>query len=58
MKNPDRITVDIRGLREEMERLAQNEERSLSNMARILISEALATRNQKAQDESSHSKKD
>lgn len=48
MKNhPDRITVDIRGLREEMERLAASEERSLSSMARILITEALTNRGQK-----------
>ncbi len=47
-----RITVDIRGLREEMERLATSEERSLSSMARILISEALASRNQKNNMES------
>lgn len=47
MKNPDRITVDIRGLREDMEQLAASEERSLSSMARILINEALVSRNQK-----------
>lgn len=54
MANPDRITVDIRGLREDMERLATKEERSLSNVARILISEALEARGQKSVDKQSY----
>jgi hypothetical protein len=40
----DRLNVDIRGLREALEAVADAEERSLSNAARILLIEALMAR--------------
>lgn len=40
----DRLNVDIRGLREALQKVANAEERSLSSAARILIIEALSAR--------------
>jgi hypothetical protein len=40
----DRLNVDIRGLREALQAVAEAEERSLSNAARILLIEALTAR--------------
>ncbi|MBP5973587.1 hypothetical protein HW132_12775 [Brasilonema sp. CT11] len=40
----DRLNVDIRGLREALQKVAHAEERSLSSAARILLLEALAAR--------------
>jgi len=48
MTEKDRLNVDIRGLREAIEYVAQEEQRTLSNMGRILIMEALAAREKKS----------
>jgi hypothetical protein len=40
----DRLNVDIRGLREAIQKVADAEERSLSSAARILLLEALSAR--------------
>lgn len=48
MTEKDRLNVDIRGLREAIEYVAQEEQRTLSNMGRILIMEALSAREKKS----------
>lgn len=41
---PDRISVDIQGLREPLESLAAQEERTLNQMIRFLVKEGLERR--------------
>jgi hypothetical protein len=48
MTEKDRLNVDIKGLREAIECVAHEEQRTLSNMGRILIMEALAARETKS----------
>lgn len=49
MDKPKRTQIDVGGIRDELERLAKEEKRSLAAMIRLLIEEALEARNRAKQ---------
>jgi hypothetical protein len=51
---PDRISVDIQGLREPLESLAAQEERTLNQMIRFLVKEGLERRGMLVPDHSTN----